>query len=265
MNVIDVHTHAFPDSLADRAIDALEAECPWKAERPATVAGLLASMDRSGVGASVICAIATKPDQAEGILAWCRAVRSDRIIPFPSVHPDTPRAADWIARAADEGFRGVKLHPMYQDFAIDEERMAPIYAACQAAGLVVAFHCGRDIAYPPDDDRAAPARTARVADRLGDLRILCTHMGGWRMWDEADDLLVGRANVYFETSFSLAALGAGRASAMVRRHGADRVLFGSDWPWASQAGDLGLLAGLDLDDEERQAILADNATRLLGL
>jgi hypothetical protein len=265
MNIIDVHTHAFPDALAARAIEKLEAECPWRTVGPGTVAGLLASMDQAGVDVSIACAIATRPDQAAGILKWCGSIRSRRIVPFPSLHPDTPQAAQWVRRIADEGYRGIKLHPMYQQFAIDEPRLDAIYAACEAAGLVIAFHCGRDIAYPPDDDRAEPARTARVLERFPRLRAICTHMGGWRMWQESDELLVGRRNVYFETSFSLADLGPRRAAEMVRRHGADRVLFGTDWPWASQDGDLRLLEQLNLRDDERQAVLAGNARALLGI
>ena len=265
MRTIDVHTHTFPDHLAARAIAKLEAECPWKAIGSGKVADLLASMDAAGVAASVICAIATKPDQAEGILKWCQAIRSDRIVPFPSVHPKTPQAGECVRRIAEAGFAGVKLHPMYQDFAIDEPLLGEIYAACQSLGLVIAFHCGRDIAYPPDDDRAAPARTARILRQFPDLKVICTHMGGWRMWDESDRHLVGARSVWFETSFALGELGPQRAAEMIRRHGVDRVMFGSDWPWARQDGDLAMLDALPLAPAEIDAIRGANAARLLGI
>lgn len=264
MPVIDVHTHAFPDSLAARAIEKLEAECPWRTVGPGTVDGLLASMDEAGVDISVVCAIATKPEQAEGILAWCRDIRSERIAPLPSLHPDTPRAGEWVERIAEEGFVGLKLHPMYQQFAIDEPRMDGIYAACESLGLVVEFHCGRDIAFPLTDDRAEPARTARVLERFGRLKAVCTHMGGWKMWRESEELLVGR-ELHFETSFSLDDLPPERMVAMIRRHGPERVLFGTDWPWASQAGDLAKLRQLGLTEAELEGILSGNARRLLGV
>jgi len=263
MNVIDIHTHAFPDALAARAIPALEEEAHWTAALDGTIGALLGSMDAAGVAVSVVCAIATKPDQAAGIFDWCGRIRSDRIIPFPSIHPDTPDPAAWLKRFADEGFRGIKLHPMYQDFAIDDDRAMPIYAAAAECGLIVQVHCGRDIAFPPDDDRAAPRRTRRVLDAVNGLKIIATHMGGWRMWDESEALLVG-TSAYMETSFSLHEMPPGRAVAMIRRHGTDRVLFGTDSPWAAQAAELDTLGALGLTDDERERILSANAVALLG-
>jgi len=263
MGPIDTHTHAFPDALAGRAIAALEAECPWRAVAGGTIAELLGSMDAAGVDKAVVCPIATKPDQVEGILNWCRQIRSERIIPFPSVHPQTPGAGRWVRRIAEAGFAGLKLHPMYQDFAADEQRMDPIYRAAAEEGLLVTVHCGRDIAYPPDDDRAAPERFARLIERFAGLRLLCTHLGGWRMWDQVEEHLIGK-EVYLETSFSLGELGAERASGMIRRHGVEKVFFGTDWPWAGQAEELGRLGRLALTKAEVRAILSDNVLRLLG-
>ena len=266
MKTIDVHTHAFPNALAERAIAKLEAEaeCPWKAFGTGRIADLLESMDVAGVDVSVVCAIATKPDQAEGILKWCDGIRSDRIAPFPSVHPETPGAGQWVQRIVGEGFRGIKLHAMYQQFAIDDPLLDEIYAAAEACGAVIAFHCGRDIAFPMDDDRAEPRRLARVIERFGDLKIIATHMGGWRMWDESDELLVGR-NVYFETSFSLPDLAPDRIVDMMHRHGMDRVLFGSDWPWARQDADVAGLRRLALDSRDLRGILSANAAKLLAI
>ena len=263
--VLDVHAHAFPDDVAARAVAKLEAACPIRTVAEATVSSLLRSMDAAGVTRSVVCAIATKPDQAEGILSWCDAIRSDRVVPFPSVHPATPYVERWIERIVAEGFRGIKLHAMYQEFVVDDPSMDRIYAAAEDLGLAIEFHAGRDFGFPPDDDRASPARMVHLAERYGGLRMICSHMGGWRMWDESESRLIGKADVYVETSFSLDELGADRAMDMIRRHGVDRVLFGTDWPWARQDESIDQLSRLPLDDVERERILWGNATELLGL
>ena len=79
--IIDFHTHAFPDSLARRAMKTLLDEAPGiEAYLDGTVGALLQSMDASGIERSVVCCIATKPDQFEPILHWCRAIRSERLI-----------------------------------------------------------------------------------------------------------------------------------------------------------------------------------------
>ncbi len=264
MNVIDIHTHAFPDELAPRAIASLEAQCPWQAVSGGTVGELVESMDRADIDISVVCTIATKPDQVRGIAKWCRKVRSDRIEPLPSVHPKTPRPGGWIEKLAKAGFAGIKIHPMYQDFCADDPSADDIYAAAAEHGIFVAAHCGRDIGFPPDDDRAAPERFRRVIERHPKLKLICTHMGGWRMWDRTERELIGR-EVFLETSFSLSELGPDRAAELIRRHGPGRILFGTDWPWARQEEQLELLRGLDLTEQQTEGIFWSNAARLLGL
>jgi len=264
MATIDMHVHAFPDKLAPRAIATLEAECPWKATSGGTVDELVDSMDAADIDVSVVCTIATKPGQAKGILKWCRQIRSERLELLPSVHPQDRGKTKWVERIAKAGFPGIKLHPMYQDFAADAREAEPIYAAAADNDLLVAVHCGRDIAYPPDDDRAAPWRFARLLEKFEHLKLICTHMGGWRMWAEAWRWLLG-GPCYLETSFSLEALGADRAVEMIRAHGPERVLFGTDWPWTEQAPDLHRLRNLPLTPSETNAVLFANAAKLLGL
>lgn len=264
MSVVDMHTHAFPDHLAQRAIEALEADCPWQSVGDGTTGGLIDSMDAAGVDVSVVCMIATKPHQTPTIFDWCRTILSERIKPFPSVHPQTPDAPQWIERFAAVGFAGIKLHPLYQQFSVDDPQMDPIYRAAADCGILIAFHSGCDIAFPLDDDRASPQRLRRVKDRFPTLRMLCTHMGGWRSWDDVQQCLIG-TDIYIETSFSLDILAPDMAVEMIRSHGVERVFFGSDWPWRSQAYEAGLVRQLDLGEPEAHAILSGNATDLLGL
>ena len=262
MSAIDAHTHAFPDSLAARAIAALEEDCPWTAVADGTIVALIQSMDAADIDVSVVCTIATKPEQTKGIFKWCRKIRCDRIEPLPSIHPDTPKIEKWFERFAKAKFAGIKVHPMYQDFAFDDPRMDAIYAAAREHGLFIAAHCGRDIAFM-HDDRAAPKRLARVMERRPDLRLLCTHMGGWRAWDEVEQCILG-TDVHLETSFSLGELTRQRAVKMIERHGADRVMLGSDWPWTKQSDAIRQVKRLGLDEKQTRAILFSNAARFLG-
>jgi predicted TIM-barrel fold metal-dependent hydrolase len=264
MAAIDIHTHAFPDEIAARAMAKLEAGCPWKAFGDGTVAGLLKSMDLADIDISVICTIATKPDQVGGIVKWCLKVAADRIVTLPSVHPDAPDAAQWCERIADEGFPGIKLHPMYQQFAADEPRMDAIYDACRRHDLFVVSHCGYDIAYPPDDTRGAPARFAAVLKRHKGLKLVCTHMGGWRAWDESAQSIIG-SDAYVETSMSLTDLPRDKAVAMISAHDPSRMMFGTDWPWQPQKESVKAIERLGLSKEQTRAVLYGNAAKLLGL
>ncbi len=261
MSFIDTHTHAFPDKLAARAVPKLAEAAHWSPVGDGTIKGLLTSMGAAGVELSIICSIATKPDQAGPILDWSKLVRSERLLPLPSVHPRSPDPAQWIQAFAKEGFPGIKLHPMYQEFYIDAPELDPIYAACRDCGLFIEMHCGYDIAYP-GDDRAAPARLRRALDRFPGMKLVATHMGGWKCWDEVNECLTG-GPAWMETSFSMEYLSPEAMAQMITRHGADRVMLGSDWPWATQAREFELLSRLPLTDAQKRGIASENARRLL--
>ena len=263
MAVIDMHTHAFPDDLAERAVSTLEEAADWRAVGRGKISDLIASMDAAGIDKSVVCNIATKPGQMEAILRWCKAIDGERIVAFPSVHPQADNLAHWIERIAEAGFAGIKLHPMYQDFAVDDEVMAPIYAAATDCALLVEIHSGCDIAFP-GDDRASPQRFARVIKRHPKLKLVCTHLGGWMNWNDVRKHLVG-SGVHMETSFSIEWLGPDGCEEIIRSHGVDRILFGTDWPWADQAKQINMFESTGLSEDEKRLIFRDNAAELLAL
>jgi len=263
MAIIDIHAHAFPDALAARAMAALEDPLEWKAIGDGTIADLTRSMDAAGIDTVVICNIATKPSQVEPIFGWCKQVASPRIIPFPSIHPETPDVGSWLRRFVEAGLRGVKMHPMYQDFAIDDAKMDRVYEPLAQMGLPLMLHCGYDIAFP-GDRRADVDRIVRVTERHPSLQLICTHLGGWKQWQAVREQLCGR-NVWLETSMSIGLLGLEGTRQIIREHGPERMLFGSDWPWSHQTEQLNLLRSLDLPKEQLDAILHGNAARLLAL
>jgi uncharacterized protein len=262
--IIDFHTHAFPDALAPRAMKTLLAEAPGvKAYLDGTVADLLRSMDRAGIEKSVVCCIATRPEQFEPILRWCTAIRSDRLIPLPSVHPADPAGVAGVRRIRAEGFPGIKMHPFYQDFFVDEGRMSPLYEEMIHQNLLLVLHTGYDIAFPRLR-RADPEKLRGLTEAFPDLKLVTTHMGAWQQWDEVCRHLLGR-KVYMEMSFALEELGPERAREMVLGHPDDYLLFGTDSPWTDQIGTLALLENLQIPQKKFRRILADNARRLLGL
>jgi len=261
MRIIDIHTHAFPDALADRAMSFLEEEGNIKAALDGRVSSLLGSMDKAGIERSVVCSIATKPSQFKAILAWSKLIASDRIIPFPSVHPDDPDAAAHVAEVHAAGLKGIKLHPYYQHFALDEPRVNPIYEAIQAHGLLFLCHTGFDLAYPRDR-LCDPAKIVAVLDRFPKLKMITSHLGGWNDWDEVRRLMLGK-RIMIETSFSLHVLGKAASRDLILSHPADCLFFGTDSPWADQSTAVKEFLDLGLPKELERAILYDNAARIL--
>jgi uncharacterized protein len=260
--IIDFHAHAFPDPLAARAIHQLEHGGGIKAFLDGRVSSLLTSMDGAGIRTSVLCSIATKPEQFDPILAWSQQIATPRIVPLASIHPRDPDPAGKARRVAEAGLVGIKLHPYYQDFNLDDEALFPLYRALDALGLIVVCHTGFDFAFSRDR-KGDPERILRVLDRMPTLKLVTSHMGAWDDWDEVERLLIGKP-VTMDVSLSLDLLGRERARAMILAHPIDHVLFGTDSPWASQAETLQAVRDLDLGQEREQAILCRNARALLG-
>ncbi len=262
--IIDVHTHAFPDHLAARAMAQLQAETDQViAVLDGTIADLLRSMDRAGIQASVVASIATKPSQFDPILRWSDSIRSDRILPFPSFIPLAPEAPDRVRRIAAEGFAGFKLHAYYQQFVIDDPRLDPVYAAASETGLVILMHSGFDIAFPRERI-ADPIRLRNILDRFPKLRIIAAHLGSWQDWDEVERHLVGQ-DIYFDISTTFDFLEGNQAGRILRQHRSDRLLFGSDSPWVDQLRTVDQLRAVGLDREAEDHLLGANAKALLQL
>lgn len=260
--IIDFHAHAFPDPLAARAISQLEHGGGVKAFLDGRVSSLLASMDAAGITTSVICSIATKPEQFEPILKWSKQIASQRIVPLPSIHPRDPDLVGQARRVAEAGLLGIKLHPYYQEFNLDDQALFPLYRVLDELGLLVVFHTGFDFAFPRDR-KGDPVRIRRVLERVPTLKLVTTHMGAWDDWDEVEKHLIGQP-ISMDVSLSLDLLGRERARDMILAHPADRVLFGTDSPWGSQAETLKAVRALDLGEEREEAIFWKNARALLG-
>lgn len=261
--IIDIHTHAFPDALAQRAVTTLAARAGVPAYTDGTCASLVAAMRRAGVDRAVVAPIATKPTQARTITEWAIAVNRQypELICFGSIHPAQEDWAAEIDRLVAAGIAGVKFHHDYQQTFVDAPALLPIYRALADVGLIVLFHAGVDIGLPPPV-HCPPERLARVLDAVPSLIAIGSHMGGYAQWEEVERCLVGR-ELYLDTSYSLTALGMERMTALITAHGAERILFGTDSPWTEHAAELANIRALPLAPAAIDAILGGNAKRLL--
>ena len=239
----------------------LEEEGNIKANLDGRISSLLKSMDEAGIEKSVVCSIATKPDQFPSILKWSKDILSDRLVPFPSVHPEDTKAAERVRVVHAEGLKGIKLHPYYQRFDMDEERIFPIYEAMEESGLIFVCHTGFDLAYPRDR-KCDPVKICKILARFPQLKLVTTHLGAWEDWDEVRKHLWGKS-VYMELSFSLSYLGAKAAREFLLGHPKEYLLFGTDSPWAGQQESIREFLSLKLGAELESWILFRNAERLL--
>lgn len=261
--IIDCHTHAFPDAIAARALAAIESGTGPKHVLDGTVGGLLRSMDQAGIDKSLLFNIATKPDQFAPILKFCAAARSDRIVPFPSVHPADPELKKHLLAIKAEGYKGIKLHPYYQGFRFDEERVLPLYEILEAEGLILAAHTGYDVSFP-FDEMGSPRQVLNVLNRFPGLKFMATHLGAWRDYDAVRRWFVGRP-IYMDLSFTFGCLPNPEIRDIIEKHGPQYVFFGSDSPWVRPEETLADLRSLGFSPEITAMLEGENARRFFNL
>jgi len=261
--IIDFHTHAFPEKIVDRAIASLEENCGEKAWHDGRISSLLQSMDVAGIYRAVIANIATNPDQFLPIVHWSKEIRSERIIPFLSIHPEDPKALEHIRQVKAEGFLGIKMHPYYQQFILDEERMFPLYEEMVKQELLLLSHTGFDIAFP-HDRICDPEKIAHVVARFPDLQFVASHCGAWEDWDEVEKHLLGK-NIFMELSFSDTAFSQEKLKQFISLHPGQYLLFGTDSPWVDQKATLDGLRHCGIGQDVLNKILFENAERLLHI
>jgi predicted TIM-barrel fold metal-dependent hydrolase len=257
--IIDIHAHIFPEKIAEEAVDSIGRYYGVKMRRGGTVEDLLESGRRINVSRYVVHSSATVVEQVRAINDYIAKVQANHpeFTGFATLHPGLENPAAEVDRIISLGLKGVKLHPEFQHFSIDDDDMIPIYEALEGR-LPVLLHMGDE-----NVDSSSPVRLSRVLDRFPGLVVIAAHFGGYRMWDLSGEYLIGR-NVYLDTSSSLAFIGPERAADMIRKHGAEKVLFGSDYPMWDHGEELERFLAIDLTEEEQRAILFENAEKLLA-
>lgn len=277
--VIDFHTHTFPDRIANGAIDKLSRTSGTMPYTDGTESGLLQSMSEAGVQYSVTLPVATNPDKVSRINDTAVLNQpQDGLIRFGAIHPDCPHWKEELIKLASNGCKGIKLHPVYQNVPLDDLRYLRILDCAGELGLIVVTHAGDDIGFP-GVIRCSPAMALHAIEEVGPVKLVLAHMGGWHCWDEVNRLLVDTPAL-LDTSFctgsialrpectqdrDLGLMSVEYFTDMIRCFGADRVLFGTDSPWASQKDAVSLLQSLPLTEKEKEQILWQNAASLLQL
>lgn len=261
--IIDFHTHAFDDRVVEKAMAVLSENCGQQPLCDGTVKGALQKAREEGADKILVAPIATRSRQQAAINDWAAGINHGDVFALGSVHPDADDALAELERIKQLGLKGIKLHPEYQDFFVDDPKLWPVYEKAAQLGLIVLFHAGVDIGYPAPY-HCTPERLKKALPVLKGAHVIAAHMGGFRMWDEVEEHLCGR-ELYLDTAYTAGHLSPEQMTRMIRRHGADKILFASDLPWHSTGEHIRLVNSLPISETEKAQILGENAARLLGL
>ena len=263
MEIINSHAHIYPEKIAKKATETIGVFYDIEMHMPAGTADRLIEDGRSaGVSRYVVHSVATTAHQVRSINEFIkREVEAHpEFIGFITLHQDLSEeeVISEIEWALENGFKGIKLHPDFQKFNIDDECAEKFYRAASGK-LPILFHTGDD-----RYDYSKPERLVRMAKKYPELDFIAAHFGGYRCWGD-HALYKGLSNVYFDTCSSLAFIDSAKAKEIIDALGADRFFFATDFPMWDTVGELERFDKIDLTEEEREMIFSGNIKRLLKL
>ena len=261
--LIDFHTHCFPDKIAIPALEKLSfVSGGLKPHTNGTVEGLTDIMNKQGVDKAVVLNIATNATQQSKVNDFAASINKGDIISFGSVFPDSSDCLYELERIKSLGLKGVKLHPDYQGFNVDDEKMKPIYKKIAELELITVFHAGFDYGFAPPYG-ATPEKLERAL-RWFDSPVIAAHWGGIDCGQEVLNRLCGK-DIYFDTSFGYGNMPKYYAQKILDSHTPDKIIFGTDSPWHTAEMELTLLKTLDISQQDFEKIAFKNALKLLDL
>jgi predicted TIM-barrel fold metal-dependent hydrolase len=282
--IIDFHVHVSrPEHEHDWIVEFMQSQFDGDLleviEQVLTPAGIRSFLQENRIDYAVVlaevCPITTGTCSNEYTIDFVRQANAvpdpndgpkGRLIPFASPNPyiDNDLAERIDELVQDEGFRGVKLYPVYQHHFLNETRMYPLYAKAQDLGIPILVHTGSSVFKGARIKYGDPLHLDDVAIDFPDLKLLLAH-GGRPFWYEQAFWMAQRhANVYLEIS----GLPAKKLLTYFPKLEslADKVVYGSDWPgYPYIRRNIEAINELPMSEQAKEKILGGNAAELLGL
>ncbi len=263
IEVIDAHCHIYPEKIASRAVAGTDNFYGEKSLCSGTVSDLIERGRTAGVDRFIVQSVATTPHQVRSINEFiANEVENSGgiLVGLGTLHPESEDIKGDIEHLLELGLKGVKLHPDIQAFKIDDYRCLKIYELCEEKNIPILMHTG-DSRF----DYSNPNRLLPILQIYTNLTIVGAHLGGWSVWDEAQKSLKNLPNFYVDCSSCFGFIPKERVLELIRHYGADRVLFGTDYPMWSPSREIENILSLPLDENEIKCILNINAKKVFNL
>lgn len=261
--IFDSHCHIYPERIAAKAVKGTDNFYGVESFANGTTAELIEHGTRAGTDKFLVHSVATTAKQVRSInefIASSVEASGGKFIGFGTLYPESDDIAGDFDHLVRLGLRGIKIHPDIQHFKIDHAGYLKMYELAEREGIVVLMHTGDD-----RYDFSNPNRLVPVLKIFTGLTVIGAHFGGYSIWEEASRELSGFENLYVDSSSSLPYISKELAAQMIRRYGADHVLYGTDFPMWSPEKSIDDFFALGLSDDENRSILWGNAERLFGI
>ena len=258
--IIDCHTHIYPDKIAAKAVKSIGDFYDIPMDRDGTVGTLIRQAAEAGISRSLALAVAVDADHVSHINDFLiRTVQAhpQELWGFATLHADMKDPGAEVGRVLKAGMKGIKLHPDMQHFSLADPGADRLFEACEGICPMM-FHTG-DKRYHNSNPSLIPA----ILRRHPRLQLICAHFGGYSEWDEAT-LYLRDTDVYVDTSSTFFAVPKARVKELIGIFGEDRVMFGTDFPMWDAAPEIENLLSLGLSETAYRKIFSGNLRRLLG-
>lgn len=261
--VINSHCHIYPDKIAAKAVVGIGDFYDLHMSLNGTVDDLIRDGEKVNAVHYLVHSVATTPKQVKSInefISYEVKKHSGLFTGFGTLHPESEDIQGDLDYLIELGLKGVKLHPDFQQFALNDEKSFEIGECVSNAGLPIMIHCG-DFRY----NYSNPEQLKPFLEKFPDLLVIGAHFAGWSIWEEATKELAGTPNLIVDISSSLYALEPEKAKELIYAYGVDNVLWGTDFPMWESESEMEYFKKIGLSEEEEEKILYNNAAKLLGL
>ncbi|MGN0177244.1 MAG: amidohydrolase family protein [Methanobrevibacter sp.] len=261
--IINAHCHIYPDKIASKAVDGIKNFYDLNMSLDGTVNGLIEDGNTVGVNHYLIHSVATTPKQVKSInefIAESVNTNPEIFTGFGTLHPDSEDMQGDFDHLIELGLKGVKIHPDFQQFAMNEDRAFKMGEIINEGNVPLLVHCG-DFRY----NYSNPEQIKAFLDKFPNLTFIGAHFAGWSVWEDATEKLAGIPNLYVDLSSSLYDLTPETAVDLIHAYGSDKVLWGTDYPMWDSPSEMEYFNKLNLSEKEKSQILYDNAAKILGL
>ena len=266
--IIDMHTHIWPDRIAGKTIEKLQSIAHIPAYTSGTIAGLKKSMKEAGVDYSVVLPVVTRPEQFDNVTRFAVQVNEeDNLISFGGIHPADPYYKEHLKMIEELRLPGIKLHPDYQGTFFDDSNYIHIIDYAMELGLAILVHAGVDIGLP-DPVHCTPTHVMKIYNTLHlenyvDNKLILAHTGGYDCWQQVLEELAG-TNLYLDMSYTLPFIEESLLVQIIKAHGSNRMMFGTDSPWGDHTATIEAIEKLPISMLEKENILCNTARTVLG-
>jgi predicted TIM-barrel fold metal-dependent hydrolase len=259
VRVTDVHCHIYPDAIANKAAENIAKFYGIDMSGGGSVGELLERGRKVGITGYVVHSVALRAGNVTSINDFiaAQAAEHPEFTGFATMHQDFTDMEAEVERAIELGLKGFKLHPDSQGVDADDPRLMRFFAIIEGR-LPLILHCG-DYRY----DNSHPRKVRSILQSFPKLVMNAAHFGGWSIYDLAVEYLE-HENCYMDLSSASVYLGPRRTTELIRIYGANRIMFGSDFPMWDPGEEYRRFQQNDLTDAERELILWKNAERFVS-